>query len=479
MEKYNRTLLYSGDTVSACDLSEPVTNFEFFEIDRNTRGCFFPATASLPRAKTTEVGYWQNDGYLDKQEVFKLTNNGQHLESVNFQYIQQTSSNNLRLLGSAINRANNIKFFTRVYGCNRIAGTSTASEGVPPSDSGYKQYEEVLLTTGDETWTKSAIQLSEPARGFERIKVLVGSYTESPNIYEYNAPLSSGENFTTHSYWGGDNSNFLNWARWEWKGDTSVLSAYNGGQGKSFQLGFASGASNSLTAVTGTIEDSNWVRRNIRKIWGINRRPTHSLTILSAEHGSAYAPIMSGFEHDMIEISPTPDADWYLSGYNVTGATMSGNKFTFGDQDVIIQPVFTDEAPVMLDYYPIGSYYTTKSTDFDPNVLWGGTWELDTSGKVTRGGTTVGATGGEITHATTVNELPAHNHTTNRYIERKEKGTNWGNDNLSTVKDCRYGSNTTGNVKQGDRTTTSCSNTSTSHNNVQKSLICRRWHRIA
>lgn len=26
-------------------------------------------------------------------------------------------------------------------------------------------------------------------------------------------------------------------------------------------------------------------------------------------------------------------------------------------------------------FYPVGSYYETSDTDFDPNKKWGGTWE--------------------------------------------------------------------------------------------------------
>ena len=33
-------------------------------------------------------------------------------------------------------------------------------------------------------------------------------------------------------------------------------------------------------------------------------------------------------------------------------------------------------------FYPIGSYYETSDTTFDPNVEWGGTWVLETEGQV-------------------------------------------------------------------------------------------------
>lgn len=31
--------------------------------------------------------------------------------------------------------------------------------------------------------------------------------------------------------------------------------------------------------------------------------------------------------------------------------------------------------------YPVGSYYETSDSDFDPNLAWGGDWEEDTPGR--------------------------------------------------------------------------------------------------
>ena len=36
----------------------------------------------------------------------------------------------------------------------------------------------------------------------------------------------------------------------------------------------------------------------------------------------------------------------------------------------------------VLDFYPVGSYYETSDTSFDPNTAWGGTWLLETEGQV-------------------------------------------------------------------------------------------------
>lgn len=58
---------------------------------------------------------------------------------------------------------------------------------------------------------------------------------------------------------------------------------------------------------------------------------------------------------------------------------------------------------VMLDmFYPVGTYYETSDSAFNPNTAWGGTWSEDTAGKVLvakDGGTfaTVGETGGAET----------------------------------------------------------------------------------
>ena len=51
----------------------------------------------------------------------------------------------------------------------------------------------------------------------------------------------------------------------------------------------------------------------------------------------------------------------------------------------------------VLDFYPVGSYYETSDTAFDPNTAWGGTWVLETAGQfhVSAGtGYAAGSTGG-------------------------------------------------------------------------------------
>lgn len=58
--------------------------------------------------------------------------------------------------------------------------------------------------------------------------------------------------------------------------------------------------------------------------------------------------------------------------------------------------------------YPVGSYYETSDSTFDPNAAWGGTWVLETAGQVHLSagtGYTIGSTGGSADAI-----IPYHNH---------------------------------------------------------------------
>lgn len=60
-------------------------------------------------------------------------------------------------------------------------------------------------------------------------------------------------------------------------------------------------------------------------------------------------------------------------------------------------------------FYPVGSYYETSNSNFNPNTAWGGTWVLETAGQVhvsAGTGYTVGSTGGNKDAI-----IPSHNHT--------------------------------------------------------------------
>lgn len=48
--------------------------------------------------------------------------------------------------------------------------------------------------------------------------------------------------------------------------------------------------------------------------------------------------------------------------------------------DLINDSGFVNKTDILDIFYPIGSYYETSDTDFDPNTAWGGTWVLEAEG---------------------------------------------------------------------------------------------------
>lgn len=116
--------------------------------------------------------------------------------------------------------------------------------------------------------------------------------------------------------------------------------------------------------------------------------------------------------------------------------------------------------------YPVGSYYETSDTTFDPNVTWGGTWSLEAEGLVHIGAGsnyTVGDTGGEETHTLTIDEMPSHSH------------GGWGESGSSANWQIVDGHNTAFNRDTGNGTTGG----DQPHNNMQPYIVVNRWHRTA
>jgi hypothetical protein len=82
-----------------------------------------------------------------------------------------------------------------------------------------------------------------------------------------------------------------------------------------------------------------------------------------------------------------------------------GQVTTAGIANSAVTVAKMDKTGLLDLFYPVGSYYETSNTSFDPNVSWGGTWEEDTAGRVTVAYDntqtefdTVGETGGAKNH---------------------------------------------------------------------------------
>lgn len=120
-------------------------------------------------------------------------------------------------------------------------------------------------------------------------------------------------------------------------------------------------------------------------------------------------------------------------------------------------------------FYPVGSYYETSDTSFNPNTAWGGTWVLETEGQVhVSAGTNyiVGSTGGEATHTLTIDEMPSHSH---NYAKPSGSGVQGVSGTsywvMANPTDASFSTSTTGGGQ--------------AHNNMQPYIVVNRWHRTA
>lgn len=154
----------------------------------------------------------------------------------------------------------------------------------------------------------------------------------------------------------------------------------------------------------------------------------------------------------------------------------------------------------VLRYYPVGCYFETTDTTFNPNTEWGGTWELESGGLVhVSAGTNyvVSANvkdGGEATHLLTAAEsgVPAHAHpassgtgTTTGMRIVGSYGTTHAANHIPGYNGGSYTDITGGSFSGANHThsitvsNNTALNATTAHNNMQPYKIVNRWHRTA
>lgn len=142
----------------------------------------------------------------------------------------------------------------------------------------------------------------------------------------------------------------------------------------------------------------------------------------------------------------------------------------------------------LLDFiYPVGSYYETSDTSFNPNTAWGGTWLEDTKGRVTV------AIDSEDTDFDTINETGG-----SKYLQGHKHATSWsvagtgnkgqGYDGMpfyragNTTADSelmwtgyRPGTSDASGIKDLDNKQINVGNSG----NLQPYVVVKRWHRTA
>lgn len=131
-------------------------------------------------------------------------------------------------------------------------------------------------------------------------------------------------------------------------------------------------------------------------------------------------------------------------------------------------------------FYPVGSYYETSDTSFNPNTAWGGTWQEDTAGRITIAYNSsdndfkpVGHTGGSKTHTQTTDEVAPHTH--QLWIENDQTGGDYGLSQNNMV--WQKTKNNWANGQFGVNRTNV--NTAQPMNIMNPYVVVKRWHRTA
>lgn len=162
-------------------------------------------------------------------------------------------------------------------------------------------------------------------------------------------------------------------------------------------------------------------------------------------------------------------------------------------------PTYSVNGTALIDFfYPVGSYYETSDTSFNPNDVWGGTWVEDTAGRVlVSAGTNAGvtySTGGTGGNKDAI--VPYHRHGVASF---NFSGGSHSHSLDGTASSVASGSNYTrprgaGTATANQYVTTSTTHTHTlpAHNtdyagtngnatnaNMQPYIVVKRWHRTA
>lgn len=173
-----------------------------------------------------------------------------------------------------------------------------------------------------------------------------------------------------------------------------------------------------------------------------------------------------------------PVFDWSSDDFNfnvpvsVLPPTDSNNPTTKQYVDNLVNPLAEKFASIIDIVYPVGSIYMSVNAA-DPSELFSGTaWEK-LEGRFLLGSSSTyanGATGGEATHALTIDEMPEHRHS----IAYPNAGGPYGDANISYPE----GSDTE-KTWLAEMCKTQSAGGSAAHNNMPPYLVVNMWKRIS
>ena len=145
------------------------------------------------------------------------------------------------------------------------------------------------------------------------------------------------------------------------------------------------------------------------------KKPTRSVTLTQQTGGTITANPMTGYDGTVVTLSNTANAGYTFNNYSITGATLTGNKFTLTGGNVTVKPNYTHNV-----------YNLTLQTNGN--------------GKLVAGKTT-----GYYNDTTTLTPTPSSNYKFNNYSVTGGTITNntfkWGTSNATAKANFIYNSN--------------------------------------
>ena len=354
---YNKTLLYSATaTTSTITLPEPLSAFERYVV-KVSPGVYWESVCTGDRTvqRYNRYGSYNNDGYMEWPANWVISNGTKTMTCNRFQLLMQLGTANKSQTFGWNNTAGNIKNISEVWGINRKEPIETEGSGKPEGE-GWHAYDETLLWSGTDYANQSHIDLSGRALEYERIKVGVGSFGESTNIYDVDAPQSYTSWLPLRSYWGTSTGSFyLSMHKYRWDNETSGLSAVSG---KTWQLG--TGAADPYSTTGNYTSTDTFVRRPVWAIWGINHKTPHKFFAKPSEGGTISADKVNGYENDVATVAAVPKSDeWKVSAIDISGATLTGNEFMYENTNVSAKAEFEHSRDLTL----INDEHATLSAD--------------------------------------------------------------------------------------------------------------------
>lgn len=99
--------------------------------------------------------------------------------------------------------------------------------------------------------------------------------------------------------------------------------------------------------------------------------PTYKITLFPSQNGSISADTLEGIEGTLVTLSNTPDTHYSFGGYGITGATLTGNQFLIGQDDISVQGTFIEDAKYSLSLTQTtgGSINANKNTGYAGDII--------------------------------------------------------------------------------------------------------------